>query len=124
MGCGNSPTNNDIQQISASWSPIPSDKQYEEKVVQLLNGSITRMTAVVGQRAKDNEYPHYTEFFKSDGEKRGFYSDKNSANWKGPTLWDSHYTTPNGEHTGTHRTAQSTLEDLNEAISSMRAERK
>lgn len=131
MGCSNSLDSVSLNAItstmgktSASWNPVPTDIRYEEKAIQKSNGGITRMTAVIGERPKDSDYPHVTEFHESNGEKRGFYSDKNRSNWKGPTLWDSHYSTPNGKQIGCHRTSQSILDDLNEAIDSMRSERK
>ena len=108
MGCSNFVTSQNIAQILASWNPVPADKRYEEKIVQYSSGRITRMTRLAGQTTG---YPHYTEYYNSSG-------DKETSR--------THYSTAKGEegkHTDAHKTAQAILDDLDEAISSLRSSR-
>jgi hypothetical protein len=108
MGCGNYVSGKNMAQMSAAWTPVPSDKRYEEKVVQYTSGRITRMTRVAGQTT---EYPHHTEYYSSTGAKE---------------TSRTHYSTARGSrgsHTDAHRTGQSVIDDLVEAISSLRSSR-
>jgi len=111
MGCGNYVSGKNMAQMRAAWTPVPSDKRYEEKVVQYASGRITRMTAIAGQPRDKLGYPHYTEFYDSTGAKE---------------TSRTHYSTARGSrgsHTAAHRTGPSVIDDLVEAISSLRSSR-
>ncbi|CAG0940094.1 hypothetical protein BROC_00901 [Candidatus Brocadiaceae bacterium] len=104
MGCSNFATNFNIQEI-IDWHPVPSDRRYVEKIVKYKSGRTTRMTRLSEQ---NTEYPHYTEFYGADGKE----------------VSRTHYSTAHGrdgEHPDAHKTAQSILDDLDEAIRSLRS---
>lgn len=109
MGCDNWPTSQNMAQVRATWNPVPADKRYEEKVVQYpTTGRITRMTRVAGQTTN---YPHYTEYYSANGTKESSRTHYSTAEGSG------------GTHTDAHKTAQAILDDLDEAISSLRSNR-
>jgi len=112
MTCGNHPTRHNVREI-IDWRPVPSDKRYEEKLTIYKSGRVTRMTRVTSQpsTAKNPEYPHYTEMYDAKGKKE---------------LEHTHYSTDEGDsgkHTNAHKTAQAILDDLDEAIRSLKANR-
>lgn len=112
MACSNHPTKNNIRQI-IDWRPVPSDKRYEEKITIYKSGRTTRMTRAVQQprSPKNPEYPHYTEMYDQNGKKE---------------ISRTHYSTDEGgfgKHTDAHKTAQAILDDLDEAIKSLKSSR-
>lgn len=136
MGCSNFVSSYDYHQLfvsrgpdprysreNATWKPVPSDPRYEEKLVQnQVDGRITRMTRPIGPNYT-SDYPHFTETYDEFGEKNLFYPDLN--NKQEPTLYDAHYSpSKHSNRTGFHKTAQSIIDDLDEAINSMRSGRK
>lgn len=101
------------------WTPVASDHRYEEKIVEHKDGSILRMERPIDQPADSNhsDYPHYTENYKADGEKqKGFVDRETGYEYK----WaDAHYSpSKSGERQPAHRTADSIMNDLDEAVKS------
>ena len=139
MGCIRIVTENNIEQLRRSkrivletdWKKVPSDSRYEEKIVKYRSGRTTRMTRL--QRQTTN-YPHNTEFYNKDGKKEPFYEHFDKAGNRvninhpeappGKTQWNSHYSQSNDAiRRGSHKTAQAILDDLDEAIKSVRSRR-
>ena len=121
MGCIRIVTPQNMGQLRRArdgWKPVPSDSRYEEKIVHYpKSGRTTRMTRPAGQSTNKEypDYPHYTESYNADGSKK---------HWDDDPRWDSHYSTgpgKKGDHKPTHKTAQATLDDLDEALRSIRS---
>ena len=117
MGCFRIVTEKDVQQLrqakrivhDSGWKPVPSDRRYEEKIVKYRSGWTTRMARLEKQATN---YPHTTSFYNPDGKKEHFNDNP---------MWDSHHSSSkNSTRYGTHKTAQSILDDLDEAIKSYR----
>jgi len=116
MGCFLTVTEKDIEQFKRSkrvvqdtgWKAVPSDRRYEERIIKYRSGRTTRMARVSGQPVDEKGYPHTTEFYAADG-KKDHYNES--------PLWDGHFSqSEKGPRHGTHRTAQSILDDLGISI--------
>jgi hypothetical protein len=127
MGCSNHPSSTDFGQILATafsslfnWNPIKSDNRYQEKYWQRSDGGFGRMTRSDGHVSDSgkSDYPHYTEIYDKNGQKQNFTRKGGEV-----TMWDSHYSTSPTDHKGAHKTAQATLDDLDQAIKDLRSAR-